>query len=35
VSYGTNYAFCDGHVKWLKPLATMAPKNLLTTNPDD
>jgi prepilin-type N-terminal cleavage/methylation domain-containing protein/prepilin-type processing-associated H-X9-DG protein len=27
---GTNYSFCDGHVKWLKPEATWSPKNLWT-----
>ncbi len=32
---GANYAFFDGHVKWLRVDATLSPKNLWTLDPTD
>ncbi|MBU0611112.1 MAG: DUF1559 domain-containing protein, partial [Armatimonadetes bacterium] len=29
---GTNFAFCDGHAKWLKPMATETPVNMWDLN---
>ena len=32
---GFNWLFYDGHVKWLKPAATLQPKDLWTRDPND
>jgi prepilin-type processing-associated H-X9-DG protein/prepilin-type N-terminal cleavage/methylation domain-containing protein len=32
---GTNYAFFDGHVKWMKTGGTLQPRNLWTLRPND
>jgi len=32
---GYNYLFYDGHVKWLRPMATMRPHELWTRDPND
>jgi|YNPNPStandDraft_1061719.scaffolds.fasta_scaffold15703_3 prepilin-type N-terminal cleavage/methylation domain-containing protein/prepilin-type processing-associated H-X9-DG protein len=32
---GFNYLFYDGHVKWMRPMATMRPKELWTRDPND